>query len=229
MLLMHGDKSHDVDSHLKGYCWIGCANTNSFFQQSHPRVFLLATATPNGATIMFNLLKCIKDDVAATNSLDNDPIVMRTFDINNAFSTLQRQHKNNQMAAGCPINLEPQNIKQWNGWDLLWPIFKAHYGTAGILKFLSSWSDRTNSQWNWHSSRQSFRDVLFSAPLHPIFIDIVDSFDSLFINVFADNAAVHCCFHRRTEPNTTSSWYVLCQNSGNRSTIEFSRVYNLYS
>ena len=32
-------------------------------------------------------------------------------------------------------------------------------------------------------------NVLFSAPSHPIFIDIADKFDSLFINVFADNAA----------------------------------------
>ena len=48
---------------------------------------------------MFNLLKCIIEDVAATNSLDNDPIVMRAFNIKNAFNSLQRQHINNQMAA----------------------------------------------------------------------------------------------------------------------------------
>ena len=61
---------------------------------------------------MFNLLKCIIEDVAATNSLDNDPILMSTFDIKNAFNTLQRQHMKNQMAAGSPIlmiNLDPQN------------------------------------------------------------------------------------------------------------------------
>ena len=51
-----------------------------FFQQSHPKVFQFATATPDGATIMFNSLKCIIEDVAETNSLDNDPIVMGTFD-----------------------------------------------------------------------------------------------------------------------------------------------------
>ena len=57
---------------------------------------------------MFNLLQCIIEDVAATNSLDNDPIVMSTLDINNAFNTLQRQHMNDQRAAGpgCPINLD---------------------------------------------------------------------------------------------------------------------------
>ena len=32
-------------------------------------------------------------------------------------------------------------------------------------------------------------NILFSAPLHPIFIDIADKFDSLYINVFAGNAA----------------------------------------
>ena len=31
-------------------------------------------------------------------------------------------------------------------------------------------------------------NVLFSAPLHPIFIDIADKFASLFINIFPDNA-----------------------------------------
>ena len=31
--------------------------------------------------------------------------------------------------------------------------------------------------------------VLFLAPLHDIYIDIADKFDSLFINVFADNSA----------------------------------------
>ena len=78
---------------------------------------------------LFNFLKCIIEDIAATNSLDNDPIVMSTFDIKNAFNTLQGQHMNNQMAAGCQINLDPQNSKQWNVWDLLWPIFNANYGT----------------------------------------------------------------------------------------------------
>ena len=69
---------------------------------------------------MFNLLKGIIEDAAATNRLDNDPIVMGAFDIKNAFNTQQRQHTKKQMAAGCPINLDPQTSKQLHGWDLLW-------------------------------------------------------------------------------------------------------------
>ena len=123
MLRMDGNESQ-----FKDYCRVGSANTNNVFnfQESHPRVFQFAMATPDGTTIMFNLLKCIIEDVVATNSLDNDPIVMNTFDIINAFNTLQRQHINYQMAAGCLINLDPQTSKQWHGWDLLRPIFKAH-------------------------------------------------------------------------------------------------------
>ena len=58
-------------------------------------------------------LKFIIENAAATNSLDNDPTVKGAFDIKNAFNTLHRQHHdiNSQMAAGCPINLDPQTSK----------------------------------------------------------------------------------------------------------------------
>ena len=75
------------------------------------------------------------EELAATNYLDDDPFVMISLDIKNAYNTENRQHIHNHMAAGCPINLDSQNNKTWQGWDVLWPIFKAHYETKGILKF----------------------------------------------------------------------------------------------
>ena len=106
-----------------------------FFRNSHPRVFQFATATPDGATFMYHLLKCITDDLARSNGFDDDPVVVVPLDLKNAYNEESRQHISNHMAAGCPIKLDSQNNKDWQGWDLLWPIFKAHYGTKGILKY----------------------------------------------------------------------------------------------
>ena len=89
----------------------------------------------------------------------------------------------------CPLNLDPHNNKQWTGWDPPWPIFKAHYGTKSILNFYHA--GKTEHILSEPGTQQGdpLGNVLFSAPLHPIVIDIADKVDSLFINVFADIAA----------------------------------------
>ena len=81
-----------------------------------------------------------------------------------------------------------ENSKQWNGWDLLWPIFKAHYGTKCILKIYHAGQTEHILSETGTQQGDPLGNALFSAPLHPIFIDIADKFDSLLINVFADNA-----------------------------------------
>ena len=72
-------------SQLKDYCRIVCANTNSFFTK------------PSKSVPICHCNTSIIKDVVATNSLDNDPIVVGTFDIKNSFNILQRQHINNQI------------------------------------------------------------------------------------------------------------------------------------
>ena len=123
---------------------------------------------------MFNLLKCIINDVVVANSLNNNPIVMSNFDINNALNTLQRQHLNNQMTAGCPINLDAQ--KQMMKW--LEPALANLQGTLwnkGILKFCPAGQTEHILSETGTQQGDQLGNVLFSAPFHPIFIDIADN------------------------------------------------------
>ena len=83
---------------------------------------------------MFNLLKCILEDVAATNSLDNDSIVMNTFDIKNDFNTLQRHHINNQMTAQSQgMLLHPSCLRGFDSQHTL--ISKSRRLRAALLLF----------------------------------------------------------------------------------------------
>ena len=65
------------------------------------------------------------------------------------------------------------------------------------------------------NSSRSFHGIYYSLThRHPIFIYIADinKSESLFISDFANNATF-MMFHRKTEQNTASSWYVLHQKS----------------
>ena len=78
------------------------------------------------------------------------------------------------MAAGCPIKLGQQNNKQWNYWNLLWPIFKAHYGTKDILNFYNAGEKEHILSKTGTQQGDPLGSVSFSAPLNCIFIDIAD-------------------------------------------------------
>ena len=70
------------------------------------------------------------------------------------------------MAAGSPINLDPQISKQRNSWDLLWPIFKAHHGTKGILKFYHAGQTEHILSESGTQQGDPVGNILFSAPSH---------------------------------------------------------------
>ena len=88
-----------------------------FFQNCHPRTFQFAGASKNGASDMYHLLNTIFQDIKTSRDC-NDPLVILTLDIKNAFNTLSRQAIFDFMASGC-TKASGNETRMFQGWDML--------------------------------------------------------------------------------------------------------------
>ena len=66
--------------------------------------------------------------------------------------------------------------------------------TKSCLEILSCWSDRTYSQWNWHTARWSFRECII---LGPITSNVFSRYCwQIWFHIF-QYLSWECCFHGR--------------------------------
>jgi hypothetical protein len=84
---------------------------------------------------MYHLLNIIAND-AREGDDSGDPLSILTLDIKNAFNTLSRQAIFNFMAAGCSKAFD-SNLANFQGWDILWSHFSAHYDKKRNFEILS--------------------------------------------------------------------------------------------
>jgi len=159
-----------------------------YFQEGHPRVFQFAAATPNGATVMYQIVRSIIASLADGNSEESDPVQIFSADVKNAFNEESRQHIRSFYAKGCPVQVDPNDPASSKTWDILWRYIQAHYNVNGQLKFYHGGRVHYVLSQNGIQQGDTLGTVLFSAPIHPIFEDIANTFPSLLILAFADNS-----------------------------------------
>ena len=159
-----------------------------YFQKRHPRAFQFAGANPNGATDMYHLLNMIAND--ARHGYDSDdPLSILTLDIKNAFNTLSRQAIFDFMAGGC-AKAFGSNIRSFQGWDILWSHFSAHYDKKGILKFYHSGNVEHVLSECGIQQGDPLGSILFALAFHPLLMKIADLYPDILVTAYADNVAL---------------------------------------
>ena len=105
-----------------------------YFQEDHPRVFQFAAATPNGATVMYQIVRSIIASQSDGNSEESDPVQIFCADVRNAFNEESRQHIRSFYAKGCPVPVDPNNPASHKTWDILWKYIQAHYNVNPVFR-----------------------------------------------------------------------------------------------
>jgi hypothetical protein len=168
---------------------------HEFFQRAAPNVLQFGGNIQNGATHMVHLLKALTEagtqDPLEPSTLAN-PIATVVFDCRNAFNTLSRRHLARILRRGCThyVNLpQPAGPPSPFGWDILWGHIRAHYGVHGILKYHAQGTTKHISSQRGVQQGDPLGSTLFALALHPILLDIGNTYPEVVITAYADNVS----------------------------------------
>ena len=164
-----------------------CHPIENISKERHPRVFQFAAGTPNGATVMYQIVRSIIASQLDATSEDSDPVRILCADVRNAFNEESQQHIRSFYAKGY-VPVDSTNLASNKTWDhdILWRYIQVHYNVNGQLKFYHGGRVHHVLSQNGIQKGDTLGTVLYSAPIHPIFEDIANAFPSLLTLAFAD-------------------------------------------
>ena len=174
---------------------------DNFFQNSHPRAFQFGGGNPRGATNMFHLLAGLSEGMKNENISDvyrEDPMVICTTDIENAFNRLDRKAMLDFFAKGCDQHVhtlrantnEGGSSRQIRGWDILWPYMQAFYGTQGELRVYQGGETSIIQSQTGFQQGCGLGSSGYALTTFPPILRTVNSVDGVLIGAFADNIAI---------------------------------------
>ena len=93
------------------------------------------------------------------------------------------------MAAGCSKAFGG-NLANFQGWDILWSHFSAHYDKKGILKFYHSGNVEHVLSECGIQQGDPLGSILFALAFHPLLMQIADIYPDILVTAYADNVAL---------------------------------------
>ena len=173
-------------------------HVQEFFQHSHPMALQFGGNNKNGATNMYHLLATIVADAGgqtASDEQEQEPIVLISLDLKNAFNTLSRESLLDFLGYGCDSFVTLLSQKEHDpplpvGWDLLWRHLTGHYDTHGILKHYHSGSVEHITSEAGVQQGDPLGSTLFALVIHPILIDIAQHNPDILLTGYADNVVI---------------------------------------